>query len=91
MGNIEKPLTWVLIVVSLGLLFTENYQNLDLKFEYGENGIHITDNGVEIKDVNLSEDMNLNIDSIVHAVLENIDMEMGADTAIKINLREKEK
>ena len=91
MGNIEKPLTWVLIVVSLGLLFTENYQNLDLKFEYGENGnygIHIADNGVEIKEVNLSEDMNLNIDSIVDVVLENIDMEMGTDSAIKINLRD---
>ena len=86
MGNIEKPLTWVLIVVSLGLLFTENLQNLDLKFENGIDGIHITDNEVEIKDGKLSEDINLNIDSIVDAVLENIDMQVDEDTVIKINL-----
>ena len=84
MGNIEKPLTWVLIVVSLGLLFTENYQNLDLKFE---NGISTSDNKAEIKDINLSQDMNLNIDSIVSAVIENIDMKIGGDTAIKISER----
>jgi len=88
MGNIEKPLTWVLIVVSLGLLFTENFQNVDLKFENGIYGIHITDNEVEIKDGNLSEDINLNIDSIVDAVLENIDMQVDEDTVIKINLRD---
>ena len=41
MGNIEKPLTWVLVVVSLGLLFTANYQNLDLGFENGIYGISI--------------------------------------------------
>lgn len=81
MGNIEKPLTWVLIVVSLGLLFTENYQNLDLKFE---NGISTSENKAEIKDINLSQDKNLNIDSIVSAVIENIDMKIGGDTAIKI-------
>ena len=81
MGNIEKPLTWVLIVVSLGLLFTENYQNLDLKFE---NGISTSENKAEIKDINLSQDMDLNIDSIVRAVIENIDMKIGGDTAIKI-------
>jgi len=84
MGNIEKPLTWVLIVVSLGLLFTENYQNLDLKFE---NGISTSENKAEIKDINLSQDMNLNIDSIVSAVIENIDMKIGGDTAIKISER----
>ena len=88
MGNIEKPLTWVLIVVSLGLLFTENYQNLDLKFENGIYGISISENKVEMKDINPSEDMNLNIDSIVNAVLENIDMKIGADTVIKIIERE---
>lgn len=81
MGNIEKPLTWVLIVVSLGLLLMENYQNLDLKFE---NGISTSENKAEIKDINLSQDMNLNIDSIVSAVIENIDMKIGGDTAIKI-------
>jgi hypothetical protein len=80
-GNIEKPLTWVLIVVSLGLLLMENYQNLDLKFE---NGISTSENKAEIKDINLSQDMNLNIDSIVSAVIENIDMKIGGDTAIKI-------
>ena len=81
MGNIEKPLTWVLIVVSFGLLLMENYQNLDLKFE---NGISTSENKAEIKDINLSQDMNLNIDSIVSAVIENIDMKIGGDTAIKI-------
>jgi|TARA_B110000444_G_C18474136_1_gene426098 hypothetical protein len=80
-GNIEKPLTWVLIVVSFGLLLMENYQNLDLKFE---NGISTSENKAEIKDINLSQDMNLNIDSIVSAVIENIDMKIGGDTAIKI-------
>ena len=84
MGNIEKPLTWLLIVVSLGLLFTENYQNLDLKFE---NGISTSENKAEIKDINLSQDKNLNIDSIVSAVIENIDIKIGGDTAIKISER----
>jgi hypothetical protein len=41
-----------------------------------------------MNDINPSEDMNLNIDSIVDAVLENIDMKIGADTVIKIIERE---
>ena len=88
MGNIEKPLTWVLVIVSLGLLFLANYDNLEVRLEngnYGNYGIHITDKEVEIKDVNLSEDMSLNIDSISDAVLENIDEEGVIDSIIKID------
>ena len=91
MGNIEKPLTWVLVIVSLGLLFLANYDNLEVRLENGENGnygIHSTDNEVEIEDINLSKDMHLNIDSIVDAVLENIDTDGIIDTIIKIELEE---
>ena len=91
MGNLEKPLTWVLVVALLGLLFIANYDTLDLRLENGENsiyGIIITENEVDIKTVNLSEDMSLNKDSIVDAVLEDIDIEGDIDTVIEIDLKE---
>ena len=91
MGNIEKPLTWVLVIASLGLLFLANYDNLEVRLENGGDGnygISISENEVEIKEANQSEDMSLNIDSIVDAVLEDIDREGKIDTAIKIDLSE---
>jgi len=91
MRNIEKPITWVLAVVSLGLLFLANYENLEVRLENGKNGNYgmiISDNEVEIKDINLSEDMNLNVDSIVDEVLEGIDMKGDIDSLIEIDLKE---
>ena len=91
MRNIEKPITWVLVVVSLGLLFLANYENLEVRLENGKNGNYgmiISDNEVEIKDINLSEDMNLNVDSIVDEVLEGIDMKGDIDSLIEIDLKE---
>ena len=91
MRNIEKPLTWVLVIVSLGLLFLEKYDNLEVRLENGGNGIYgilITDEKVETKDINLSEDRNLNADSLSDIVPENIDTEGRSDTVIKIDLTE---
>ena len=60
MKNIEKPLTQVLVIVLLCLLFLGKYDNLEVRFENGENynyGIHISENEVQIKEDNQSEDM----------------------------------
>ena len=92
MGNLEKPLTWGLVIVLLGYLFVANC-------ECGEESTCPLNNGFNIgfedgarkvnKEIRVEiqvEDENLNIDSIVDAVLENIDMEGDSDTLIEINI-----
>ena len=92
MGNLEKPLTWVLVVVLLGYLFISNCDS-------GEEASYSVKNGFNIESVNETidlkqeiqvkiqiEDENLNIDSIVDSVLEDIDMEGDIDTLIEIDL-----
>ena len=94
MGNLEKPLTWGLVIVLLGYLFIANC-------DCGEETSCKANNGFNIESENLDsevkqeirvkiqvEDENLNVDSIVDAVLEDIDAEGNIDTIIKIDLEE---
>ena len=88
MENLEKPLTWVLVIVLLGYLFTTNigsendssFTIKDLKMDSVE--IIDTPDG-EKKCVKIEGD-SLNVDSIIDAVLEDIDMKI--DTLIEIEL-----
>jgi len=97
MGNLEKPLTWVLVIVLLGYLFISNCDS-------GEEASYSVKNGFNIESVNemidvkqeiqgeiQAEDENLNVDSIVSAVLEDIDMKGDIDTVIEIDLKEETK
>ena len=94
MGNLEKPLTWVLVIVLLGYLFISNCDS-------GEEASYSVKNGFNIESVNETidvnqeiqgeiqvEDENLNVDSLVNGVLEDIDMEGDIDTVIEIDLEE---
>jgi hypothetical protein len=88
MENLEKPLTWVLVIVLLGYLFTTNigsendssFTIKDLKMD----SIEIIDTPAGEKKCVKIEDDSLNVDSIIDAVLEDIDMKI--DTLIKIEL-----
>ena len=88
MENLEKPLTWVLIIVLLGYLFTTNigsendssFTIKDLKMD----SVEIIDTPAGEKKCVKIEDDSLNVDSIIDAVLEDIDMKI--DTLIEIEL-----
>jgi hypothetical protein len=88
MENLEKPLTWVLVIVLLGYLFTTNigsendssFTIKDLKMD----SIEIIDTPAGEKKCVKIEDDSLNVDSIIDAVLEDIDMKI--DTLIEIEL-----
>ena len=96
MGNLEKPLTWGLVIVLLGYLFIANW-------DCGEEASCTANNDFNIESENLDsevkqeikveiqiEDESLNVDSILGAVLEDIDTEGNLDTVIKIDLTEEE-
>ena len=76
MGKYERPLTWILLIGLLGYLFAENCCKTECSTEVKK------EIRVEIK----VEDENLNIDSMVDTVIENIDIEGDVDTVIKINI-----
>ena len=88
MENLEKPLTWVLVIVLLGYLFTTNigsendssFTIKDLKMD----SVEIIDTPAGKKKCVKIEDDSLNVDSIIDAVLEDIDMKI--DTLIEIEL-----
>ena len=82
MGKFEKPLTWILIIGILGYLFMENGCKTEYSTEVKK------EIRVEIKDWDeiQVEDENLNIDSMVDKVIENIDIEGDVDTVIEINI-----
>ena len=88
MENLEKPLTWVLVIVLLGYLFTTNigsendssFTIKDLKMD----SVEIIDTPDGEKKCVKIEDDSLNVDSIIDAVLEDIDMKI--DTLIEIEL-----
>ena len=92
MENIEKPLTWVLVIALLGYLFIANHElgeetsctsKNDFNIEYEDKK---TDIKQEIKVEIMLEDENLNVDSLVDAVIESIDMEESVDTLTEINI-----
>jgi hypothetical protein len=84
MENLEKPLTWVLIIVLLGYLFATNIGS--------ENNCSFTINNpkmdsVEIIDTSAGkikcikiEDDSLNVDSIIDAVIEEINIKTNTDS-----------
>jgi hypothetical protein len=88
MGNIEKPLTWVLVIVLLGYLFATNigsendssFTIKDLKMD----SVEIIDTPTGEKKCIEIEDDSLNVDSIVDAVLADIDMKGNNDTLIEL-------
>lgn len=88
MENIEKPLTWVLVIVLLGYLFTtnirsENNSSFTIKNPKMDS-VEIIDTPAGEKKCVKIEDDSLNVDSIIDAVLEDIDMKI--DTLIEIEL-----
>ena len=88
MGNIEKPLTWVLVIVLLGYLFTTNIgSENDSSFTIKNpkmGSVEIIDTPAGEKKCVKIEDDSLNVDSIIDAVLEDIDMEGDVDTLIEL-------
>jgi hypothetical protein len=85
MGNLEKPLTWGLAIVLLGYLFIANCKcgegttcPLNNGFNMGyENDAKSEENiSVEIKVV----DESIDVDSIVDAVLEEIELDTKTET-----------
>jgi hypothetical protein len=76
MGKSEKPLTWILVIGILGYLFMGNYGKTECSTELKK----------EIRVEIQVEDENLNIDSMVDKVIENIDIEGDDDTVIEINI-----
>lgn len=88
MENIEKPLTWVLVIVLLGYLFatsigSENDSSFTIKNPKMDS-VEIIDTPAGGKKCIKIEDDSLNVDSIIDAVLEDIDMKI--DTLIEIEL-----
>ena len=96
MGNLEKPLTWGLVIVLLGYLFIANCDCGEETSCKANNGFNIESENLdsevkqEIKVEIQIEDESLNVDSILGAVLEDIDTEGNLDTVIKIDLTEEE-
>ena len=96
MGNLEKPLTWGLVIVLLGYLFIANCDCEKEASCRANNDFNIESENLdsevkqEIKVEIQIEDESLNVDSILGAVLEDIDTEGNLDTVIKIDLTEEE-
>ena len=84
MENLEKPLTWVLVIVLLGYLFTTNIGS-ENNFSFTINNpkmdsVEITDIPAgEIKCIKIEDD-SLNVDSIIDAVIEEIDIKSNTDS-----------
>ena len=90
MENIEKPLTWILVMVLLGYLFTTNIgSENDSSFTIKDpkmDSVEIIDTPAGEKKCVKIEDDSLNVDSIIDAALEDIDMKGNIDTLIEIEL-----
>jgi len=84
MENLEKPLTWVLVIVLLGYLFTTNIGS-ENNFSFTINNpkmdsVEIIDTPVgKIKCIKIEDD-SLNVDSIIDAVIEEIDIKSNTDS-----------
>ena len=88
MGNIEKPLTWILVIVLLGYLFTTNIGSAnDSSFTIKDpkmDSVEIIDTRAGEKKCVKIEDDSLDVDSIIDAALEDIDMKGNIDTLIEL-------
>ena len=84
MENLEKPLTWILIIVLLGYLFATNIGS-ENNFSFTINNpkmdsVEIIDTPVgKIKCIKIEDD-SLNVDSIIDAVVEEIDIKSNTDS-----------
>jgi hypothetical protein len=84
MENLEKPLTWVLVIVLLGYLFTTNIGS-ENNFSFTINNpkmdsVEIIDTPAgKIKCIKIEDD-SLNVDSIIDAVIEEIDIKSNTDS-----------
>ncbi|CAI8339221.1 MAG: Uncharacterised protein [Cryomorphaceae bacterium] len=84
MENLEKPLTWILIIVLLGYLFATNIGS-ENNFSFTINNpkmdsVEIIDTPVgKIKCIKIEDD-SLNVDSIIDAVIEEIDIKSNTDS-----------
>ena len=84
MENLEKPLTWILIIVLLGYLFATNIGS-ENNFSFTINNpkmdsVEIIDTPVgKIKCIKIEDD-SLNVDSIIDAVIEEIDIKINTDS-----------
>ena len=92
MENLEKPLTWGLAIVLLGYLFTINCKCGERTTCLINNGFNIgyeneTKKGEEDSiTIMWGEDKSINVDSVVGAVLEEIEIDsLVGDTIIEIN------
>ena len=102
MGNIEKPLTWVLVIILLGYLFVTNFgseNNSSFTIKDPKIGIaamsksspNLLESVTVEKEVTLEiqlEDDSLNVDSIIEAAIKDIDMKSKINNVIKIDLEE---
>ena len=102
MGNLEKPLTWALVITLLGYLFatnsgSENNSSFSIKDPKMSTTAMSTSlpNPFEsltvekevIIEIQLDDD-SINVDSIIEAAIKDIDMKGKIDTVIKIDLKE---
>ncbi len=84
MENLEKPLTGILIIVLLGYLFATNIGS-ENNFSFTINNpkmdsVEIIDTPVgKIKCIKIEDD-SLNVDSIIDAVIEEIDIKSNTDS-----------
>ena len=84
MENLEKPLTWILIIVLLGYLFATNIGS-ENNFSFTINNpkmdsVEIIDTPAgKIKCIKIEDD-SLNVDSIIDAVIEEIDIKSNTDS-----------
>ena len=93
MGNLEKPLTWGLAIVLLGYLFVSNWKCGEDTTCSLNNGFNIeSESEIKIEEeegsatIILEEDKSINVDSMVGAVLEEIEIDsLIDDTAIENN------
>ena len=84
MENLEKPLTWALVIILLGYLFTTNIGS-ENNFSFTINNqkmdsVEIIDTPAgKIKCIKIEDD-SLNVDSIIDAVIEEIDIKSNTDS-----------
>jgi len=85
MGNLERPLTWVLAIVLLGYLFIANCEcgegttcTVNYEFNIGNEIDTKLEESISI-DIKI-EDESIDVDSIIDAVLEEIELDTETET-----------